>query len=587
MKKITFIFTLFLIQLGFSQNLLNNGDFSNGATSWNLDGGGTIVNGEAFYATTNAGGNPWDTQLAQSGMTFTAGTSYTLTFKARAAANRNITVAIQNVGSWDDQTPNQVYALTTTMQEFTQTFNAATSNSNVNLAFLLANQSGSTDAVWFDDIVLESEVSNPGQLELLLGFESSESGGVDGGPFGNGVVPVLEAGTGSNTSQVLKIVGNPSGEIWQGININLTNAANLTSTQTMSIDVKSSTPIAFLVKVLDGGPTAAAQVVHNGDGNWQTLNFTFNTSLDGQAALANGTYNKFVIHTYWADGATVFSGVTADNRTFYVDNIRGPLGIVIPDPIPSTPAPVPTTPNAEVYSIYNDTNNYTTTFPVAYSFGHLSGEPDLDESSTVNKAYKFNFGIAGWGQGEALANLTTYNFVSFDYWAQPNLPNGFRFVMISNNGGVTEHVYQIGTQEPLVTGEWKKVEIPLTYFTGLGFANTHFFQWKVSPFNDSVDNAGFVYVDNILITQNSVLSNNEFSVSNFSMYPNPANEVLNFNAKSNIQNIEVYNLMGQKVLANAFDDNQVSLNVSQLNSGVYVVKAIIDGVESSAKFIKK
>lgn len=423
------------------------------------------------------------------------------------------------------------------------------------------------------------------QLDLLLGFETSESGGVNGGPFGNGVAPVVQAGTGSNTSQVLRIEGNPAGEVWQGINLNLTESADLTSSQTMSIDVLSSTPIYFLVKVLEGGPTAAASVYHNGDGTWQTIEFTFNTSLDGQAAMANGIYSKFVIHTFWANNATTFGQVATDSRVFYVDNIRGPQGSVAPDPAPDGPAPLPPFPNSEVYSIYNDTNGYTNNFPVAYDFGHLSGEPDLDPSANVNKAYKFNFGIAGWGQGEAMANLSAYNFVSFDYWAQPGLPNGFRFVMISNNGGVTEHVYQIGTQEPLVTGEWKKVEIPLTYFTGLGFANTHFFQWKVSPFNDSVDNAGFVYVDNILITQTSILSNDRFDAVSLKMYPNPAQDMIYFSADKAVSNVRVYNIVGQEVLVR---NNEVSeINISNLNSGVYVIKAITDGVEVTEKFIKK
>ena len=160
MKKMSFLLMLMITSLVFSQNLFTNGDFANGATGWTLDGGGSVVSGEAYFPTTNAAGNPWDTQLAQNGISFTAGATYTLTFKARAAANRNITVAIQNVGSWDNQTANQVYALTTAMQTFTQTFNAATTGSNVNVAFLLGVQ-GSTDAVYIDDVVLTGSVPPP------------------------------------------------------------------------------------------------------------------------------------------------------------------------------------------------------------------------------------------------------------------------------------------------------------------------------------------------------------------------------------------------------------------------------------------
>ena len=87
---------------------------------------------------------------------------------------------------------------------------------------------------------------------LLLGFEPGESGGIDGAPFGGMAAPIVEAGTGSNTTQVLKIVANSGSQIWQGINLDLTTDVDLTSTQTMEIDVKSATAITFLVKVNDG-----------------------------------------------------------------------------------------------------------------------------------------------------------------------------------------------------------------------------------------------------------------------------------------------------------------------------------------------
>jgi hypothetical protein len=47
---------------------------------------------------------------------------------------------------------------------------------------------------------------------LLQGFESA--GSINGGPFGGMPVPIVETGTGSNTSQVLKIVTNTAGDPW-------------------------------------------------------------------------------------------------------------------------------------------------------------------------------------------------------------------------------------------------------------------------------------------------------------------------------------------------------------------------------------
>ncbi len=53
------------LSLGYSQNKILNGTFANGATSWTFSAQGTVLNGEAYYSTANAGGNPWDTELKQ------------------------------------------------------------------------------------------------------------------------------------------------------------------------------------------------------------------------------------------------------------------------------------------------------------------------------------------------------------------------------------------------------------------------------------------------------------------------------------------------------------------------------------------
>lgn len=607
MKKITLMLFAIFTFSGFAQNIVTNGDFSGGLSSWTtyfadfagVSGVVNASNNEANVTTlVGAGGQTWHVQLNQvltstQISSLTAGQTYKITFDARGASARPVRLFFGEDGGGFAAIHTQDFNLTTTMANYEATFVVSQTYPTMKLGF----EGGLSNTSFFiDNVTLTQVPTVPVSLPLVLGFESSESGGINGASFGAGPQPVLEAGTGTNTTQVMKITGNPAGEPWQGINLNLTTPVNLTASQTMTMDVFSADPVVFLVKVTNGvapAATVAASASHPGGSAWQTVTFTFNTSLDGQPAPASGTYTGFVIHTYWTAGGTSFFTqpgnvpIPRPTRTFYVDNIRGPLGTAPVIPTPLTPAPVPTAPNSQVYSIYNDTNSYTTTFPVVYDFGILSAEPDLDATSVVNKALRYNFGIAGWGQGEANANVSSYGFVSFDYWAQPNLPNGFRFVLISNNGGVTEHVYQVGTQEPLLTGQWKKVEIPLSYFTGIGFASTNFFQWKCSPFNDSVDNAGYVYIDNIMFTTNSQLSNTSFNASNVKLYPIPAKDLLNIEAPSTVERVAIYNILGQEVLNEVTNNEIVSVNVSSLTSGIYVIKATIDGKVSSTKFIKE
>ncbi|MEM0543959.1 putative metal-binding motif-containing protein, partial [Flavobacterium sp. j3] len=172
----------------------------------------------------------------------------------------------------------------------------------------------------------------------LLGFETTETGGVVLNTFGGMSAPAFETGTGSNTSRVMRITGNTgAAEPWQGTEFTLTNSVNLTTNKTLTIDVRATEAITFLVKVLrppyNTSVNAAAAVTHNGDGTWQTLSFTFNTALDNQQANPTGTFDRFVIHAYWEVGRTQFFTPTVTPRparTFWVDNIRDPSSLPFP-----------------------------------------------------------------------------------------------------------------------------------------------------------------------------------------------------------------------------------------------------------------
>jgi len=563
------------------------------------------ANGLVLSGVQGPGGNPWQgIEFIQTAKKAKLTTNKTMTVDVYCSQAFNVLAKVAEGGAAPQSANGQAY--TTPGQWQTLTFNFAAPMDNTAVAngeyakiIFFGNWNSTnngfntpiTPLTFYIDNIRAEETIIPVTLPLIQNFEAPATYTLASAFEGANAAIVADPATGGANGQVFSGVQGPGGNPWQGIEfVQTTKSAKLTTNKTMTVDVYCSQAFNVLAKVAQGGvgaPDSANGQAYTTPGQWQTLTFNFASPMDN-TAVANGEYQKIIFFGNWNSTNNGFN-TPISQLTFYVDNIRSEEGIITPpsDPIPSTPAPIPTALDANVYSIYNDTNNYTTVFPVQYQFGTLSGEPDLDSTAAVNKAYKFNFGIAGWGQGEAMADVSSYGFVSFDYWAQPGLPNGFKFVMISNNGGVVERFYQIGTNEALVTGAWQKVEIPMSYFTNLGFASTNFFQWKVSPFADSVTNAGFVYLDNVLITVNSVLNNNSFDLTSFRIYPNPTSNILNIEAGAAIQSIAVYNVLGQEVMNRAANEATMSLDVSGLNSGIYVIKTMIDGNVSSTKFIKE
>ena len=73
----------------------------------------------------------------------------------------------------------------------------------------------------------------------------------------------------------------------------------------------------------------------------------------------------------------------------------------------------------------------------------------------------------------------------------------------------------------------------------------------------------------------------------FNVYPNPTLNVWNINTNKQISKIEVYNMLGKQVLNITPDNNSVTIDAQQLNSGLYFAKIYTPNAVNSIKLIKK
>jgi len=83
------------------------------------------------------------------------------------------------------------------------------------------------------------------------------------------------------------------------------------------------------------------------------------------------------------------------------------------------------------------------------------------------------------------------------------------------------------------------------------------------------------------------LSTDSFDSAAFKAYPNPVNNVLNLSYSSEISSVEVYNMLGQKVIAKALNVTQGQIDMSNLTSGNYFVKVTSEGLTKTIKVVKK
>jgi hypothetical protein len=73
----------------------------------------------------------------------------------------------------------------------------------------------------------------------------------------------------------------------------------------------------------------------------------------------------------------------------------------------------------------------------------------------------------------------------------------------------------------------------------------------------------------------------------FTYYPNPVNNTLTLNAQKSIQNVAIYNMLGQEVIRVAPNTIASDIDMSSLQSGTYFVKVTVENATETIKVIKK
>ena len=253
-------------------------------------------------------------------------------------------------------------------------------------------------------------------------------------------------------------------------------------------------------------------------------------------------------------------------------------------------APSPSTPPSEVLSIYSDTGGFTNLWTPDYAFGGFASKPDLDPTAGVNEAIRMNFAAQGYGEGtNGVTNISAYNWVHFDYFADSN-SNEIRFILIGNNGGVVEYNYELttaGSNGTLIQGSWQSVNVPLSFFENLGFNKTTFFQFKLGTTSDLVSD--IVHFDNIYfsVNQGTILNNNDFgSDVSFTAYPNPAQNEWNIKSVDSITSIQLFDMLGKQVATIQPNATDATIDASSLSQGIYLANITTENGSKTVKLVK-
>jgi hypothetical protein len=107
-----------------------------------------------------------------------------------------------------------------------------------------------------------------------------------------------------------------------------------------------------------------------------------------------------------------------------------------------------------------------------------------------------------------------------------------------------------------------------------------------SNYLDPCSGASFGQAEDYTVSVGT-LSNSGFDSTDFTYYPNPVNDILSISTASTVDNIKVYNMLGQMVVETAPKVSNPQVDMNELQSGVYLVTLEVEGSLQTFRVIKQ
>ncbi|MFG6686076.1 T9SS type A sorting domain-containing protein [Mariniflexile sp. HNIBRBA6329] len=396
------------------------------------------------------------------------------------------------------------------------------------------------------------------------------------------------------------------------LQLNAANASSRAQSATVQLSITADTYELTLFVKGTNGTNFHGQVFQSGAGKV------------GAPLLLDGTWQSYTI-----SDISLTAGVNTNVRlwcddasggTFYFDdayvNLLTPSGNFLLTVDTNGGGTVTKTPEAPYYPSASSVN-LVATANTHWLFDSWSGDisggastsvtMDADKTGTANFVvdpsfdYNFQFStdgdLEGWSTdpqvsvashagGLVTLALTANQFSRFNLYDFP-IPTGTYNkvnVTLKNETTSTDQITPIvikgGTTETLTpvtmtTSDGNFVTYGLqlsnaTVWTGNADSIRIRFADADNPNQGRPSESGNIVIDNIAFVFDPALGVNDFETTSFSIYPNPANDVLNINGKNGISKVALYSITGKKILeTTTINSNQ--LDVSKFTSGIYLI----------------
>ncbi|MEH6536810.1 MAG: T9SS type A sorting domain-containing protein [Psychroserpens sp.] len=352
--------------------------------------------------------------------------------------------------------------------------------------------------------------------------------------------------------------------------------------------------------------------------------------LDGKIQLDAGTTYYYLVRTggiTWGTG-----GVTLDNITMVADVAQPVASFTETTSVSDLDATFTnTSTDATSYSWdFGDGSTSTDENPATHTYAYkgqyfvsLTATSAAGSNETTQEIFvgavttpvsdfSFDFSLPTPLRNESLLDyvetggVATASGVNDDWWSQVkyindagiDLSSADRGFSINVNGprtstltikvesGGTEHVV---TADYTTPNAWQTLTFDFSSFSSTDNTKIALFFDIQTNFDGGVDPAQNVFqIDDFIFGEFTALSVNDFQIEGLKIYPNPTNNSWSISTKNVVINtIEVFDILGKRVIALNPNTATTIIDATNLTSGIYITKISTELGTETKKLIKQ
>lgn len=238
----------------------------------------------------------------------------------------------------------------------------------------------------------------------------------------------------------------------------------------------------------------------------------------------------------------------------------------------------------------------------------------VDSGEVQYKYFRVISGAASWDNGEWTGDPNRKIFVVADggtldnVWA--NMPYNVTFTVDMTNADpfdpATDAIYiggdlANGWAQPGSVSAYMLTPVNETMVYGIDLllypGDYAYKYFRIIDGEPSWDNGEWTGDPNRMVTTDSTVTMVEdvwgttgiFDVKAefaYSMYPNPANDILTVANTADVSQVDIYDVTGKMVMTVNVASENVTLNVSNLNTGMYIINVTNEKGVQTSKFVK-